>query len=150
MQHVPSGWLLIWDPAQNTTQQHLLGLGLLHHDNFQDNTPSTKPIHSKIPFFTKHLQHPACIYRRVDCSSHSVFWPLLLYNTRSNTGGNDYAILKIQQPLTLSLSITYWSTKSATTALLWVSSTTKISWSNYITQKNRKCSILLFSNLFFL
>ncbi|MCE3215258.1 hypothetical protein HAX54_001504, partial [Datura stramonium] len=101
-------WMAVsLDPAQNTTQQRLLGLGLLHHDNFQDNTPSNKPIHSKIPFFTKHLQHPGRIYLRVDCSSHSVFRPLLLYNTRSNTGGNDYAILKIQLPLTLSLAITY-------------------------------------------
>lgn len=138
------------DPAQNTTQQRLLGLGLLHHDNFQDHTPSNKPIHCKIPFFTKHLQHPGRIYRRVDCSSHSVFRPLLLYNTRSNAGGNDYAILKIQQPLTLSLSITYRSTKSATTALLSVSSTTKSHGPTTSHKRKIESVLFFFINLFFL
>ncbi|KAH0745738.1 hypothetical protein KY285_007395 [Solanum tuberosum] len=91
---------VILDPAKNTTQQRLLGLGLLHHDNFQDNTPSIKPIHSKIPFFTKHLQHPGRIYLRVGCFHHiqySGLSPPVQHKVKYRE--NDYAILKIQLPL---------------------------------------------------
>uniref|UniRef100_M1AJ29 Uncharacterized protein n=1 Tax=Solanum tuberosum TaxID=4113 RepID=M1AJ29_SOLTU len=76
---------VILDPAKNTTQQRLLDLGLLHHDNFQDNTPSNKPI--------------LFISEWAVFITFSTQASLLLYNTRSNTGENDYAILKIQLPL---------------------------------------------------